>query len=409
MTTQALPTIAVIEPTWNHHVHFPGNLGLLRVVLLAYPEAKIHFIGGQGQIDLIEKAPLDSLADRIAFTAWETGQDRDTLPTDAYRAIQRFKRLPQAATSQASMLFFCSVTASALNAVNFLGLAPKSYVMLHGNANQLSGWRSRNPIRRHFDFRATLERYSRNGGHTMALEERIVTTLSQQYPWLANSLTTLPHPLTPEEARPNGQARELTTPIKIGFAGNASIEKGFADFLKMAEGINRLHPQQFEFHAIGRLPNESQHLDQSPLTSRATDIALPREEYVTRLDSMHYLFTWHYDTYYGNAASGVVYDAVNMGIPLIARRGAQLSDWHSQGINVALTFDDLQSAIADVANLRSPANHELYARQIGNIETLRDSLSLPNLAKMLRDKFPPPFQTEPIRTASKQYDLLPIE
>lgn len=374
--------ITLLEPTWDRHTHLPGNLGLLRITCLAFPEAAINYVGGQAQIDLIKESAPTEIVSRVQFHAWQTGQDKDTLPTNVYRAIKNFKSLPAEIIEHATQLIFCSITASALNAVNLLGLAPKCWSMLHGNANDLHGWRSRNPFRRYFDFRAVLERHCRQGGHVMALEDRIVSNLSEQYPWMRDHLTCLPHPLTPEEAAPHDQVKSLAYPVKIGFAGNASLEKGFAEFIQLASALNETHPGKFEFHAVGRLAKDAEHLDQAPLTRKTAEHALARNDYVEQLGSMHYLFTWHRNSYYGNAASGVVYDAINLGIPLFARDTAQLAFWKKADIEIADAFNDLDSAIQF---LRSGIDTEKYQRHLSALTTLREQFSDTNIAKILRE------------------------
>lgn len=383
MKTHIPKVITVLEPTWDKHVHFPANLGLLRIVKLAYPQAKLSYVGGESQLQLIRHANIPELDD-VRFFPWLVGQDQDTLPMNAFRAIMNLKRLPREVVTDASMLVYCSITATSLNAVNFMGLANKTLLMLHGNANELDGWRSRNPFRRCFDLRSTMERYSCLGGTVLALEDRIVSNLKSQYSWLAGNTHCLPHPLTPEEATTATDIKALTHPIHIGFAGNASIDKGFADFVQFASELKARHPGRFEFHAIGRLAKDADSIDQKILTTPASAEALPRETYVQRLRAMHYLFVWHHDNYYGNAASGVVYDAINLGIPLISRRTGQLSAWQEAGIEIALSFDDLGTAISHFSNLGENVESR-YAQHASNISRLRESFGINCLASRFRE------------------------
>ena len=375
--------ITVLEPTWNDHVHLPGNLGLLRIVRNAYPDAKLNYVGGEGQLRLIREAAIPEL-EGVHLHPWRVGQDRDTLPIHVFRATRRLKSLPSAITTDASILVYCSITPTSLNALNLLGLADKTMLMLHGNANDLDGWRSRNPLRRYFDLRSTMERFGRQRGTTLALEERIVNNLKSSYPWLSGNIHCLPHPLTPEEAAPEGDIKPLKPPIRIGFAGNASIDKGFADFARFATELSTLRPGQFEFHAIGRLAKDAASIDQTALTTPAGAEALPRKTYVSQLRNMHYLFVWHRDNYYGNAASGVVYDAINLCIPLISRKTEQFSAWQQAGIDMALTFDDLTTAILYVSQLGDKDDTQ-YIQQIDNLSKLRASFGINNLSARFKE------------------------
>ena len=106
------------------------------------------------------------------------------------------------------------------------------------------------------------------------------------------------------------------------------------------------------------------------------------------LNNLHYLFVWHQDNYYSNAASGVVYDAINLGIPMIARRCAQISEWADQGVDVANSFEDLPSAIQAMSKIDIAQEAPHYKAQCAGLDQLRDSLSLPILSKIFVQHFP---------------------
>lgn len=376
-----------MEPTWDGIAHLPGNLGLLRVVCGAYPDAVISFVGGASQIAMLKDiAPSDLLA-HVQFFPWAPGADADTLPGNVLATRQKLLALPPQLTKQAGLIVLCSCTATVLTALCWMGLASRSVTMLHGNANELDGWRSRNPFRSLFDLTGALKRFCRQGGKVAVLEDRICQQLGGPNPWLQHKLLVIPHPLLPEEARAHGDHKQLQWSIKIGFAGLATIAKGFPDFLKFAHQIQAQHPGRFEFHAFGKLPGESAGFDQSVLVTQAKD-GLTRSEFVAGLNSLHYLFVWHQDNYYSNAASGVVYDAINLGIPMIARRCAQISEWAAQGVDVANTFDDLPDAINAIAHVDITQEAPHYAAQCAGLDQLRDSLSLPILSKIFVKHFP---------------------
>ena len=385
-TDETQRQITVMEPAWDGDIHLPANLGLLRVVCGAYPSANITYVGGQAQIALMQSMDTPDIAGRVTYIPWLAQLDKDTLPTDVYRSFKRLRALPQQVTQQANLIVMCSCTASMLSAINWAGYAHKTCTMLHGNANELSGWRSRNPLRSSFDLTGALKRFCLKGGRVTVLEERIRTQMSRDYPWLANSLSVIPHPLLPEEACAPGLIRTLSLPIRIGFAGRASAAKGFPDFLQFAQQLQRLRPGVFEFHAFGMLAPECADLDQTALVTRAHS-SLSRQQYLDGLNSLHYIFVWHQDNYYGNAASGVVYDAINLGLPLIARHSVQISDWANAGLSIAQSYEDLQTATENMAQFDMDTEQMLYQKFCINIKKLRDSLSLPKLSHIFENEF----------------------
>lgn len=385
--TNGILRITVMEPGWDGHVHLPGNIGLLRVVCGAYPDATVSYVGGATQIALMQTMATPDIAERVQYTAWAVHLDKDTLPTDVWASLKRLRALTGNLTTQADLIVLCSCTATMLNAINWSGLASRSITMLHGNANELAGWRSRNPLRNLFDLTGSLKRFCKNGGRVTVLETRIRDQMADQYPWLVNSLSVIPHPLLPEEAGKPGLHRALTNPIHIGFAGRASIAKGFPDFLELARQLQARRPGVFKFHAFGMLAQECAELDQTVLVNKAQG-TLARNEYLAGLNSLHYIFAWHQDNYYGNAASGVVYDAINLGIPMIARRCAQISDWEAQGLDTANSFEDLASAIHQLASFAIDLDTQHYIKQCADLDFLRASLSLPKLSQIFANHFP---------------------
>lgn len=380
-------SITIMEPAWDGPTHLPGNIGLMRVVSGAYPDSTVSYVGGKQQIELLkEMAPPDELK-RVSFSQWLPYLDKDTLPTDVFASLQRLRKLPVELTTNADLIVMCSATATMLSAINLSKLASRTCAMLHGNANELAGWRSRNLFRSLFDLTGALKCFCRQGGRVMVLEDRIRNQMASQYPWLASSLSVVPHPLLPEEAGTPGLHRQLTIPIRIGFAGRASIAKGFPDFLEFAHQLHKLRPDTYEFHAFGTLAEECLGLDQSALMTQAKG-TLSRENYLAGLNSLHYIFAWHQDNYYGNAASGIIYDAVNLGIPMIARHCTQLLEWTAQGLNIANSFDDLNVAVRFMVELELTEETAHYNNQCVDLDKIRESLSMSKLSNIFRENFP---------------------
>lgn len=344
MSGDRFARISIIEPAWNGVVHLPANLGLINIARHAYPSAHITFVGGQLHIDALVNAGATDLIASISFVTCTPALDDDTLPDDVYRRMRTFKALPTEYIDGASLLIFCSCTATVLAALNFMGLAGKSVAYLHGNANEIGGWRSRNPIRRLFDLQSALKSFCAKGGRLLVYEDRINSSLRESYPWMSGQLFTLGHPIMENESVMVSPRKVLGPVIKIGFPGLATMAKGFDKFILLADELRRVAPGRFEFYAIGKLHDECKAIDQSSLVLRS-DAGLPRSEFVRMLARMDFLFIWHSDAYYSNAASGVVYDAINLTIPLIARRSALMDELTKEGRSVGLLGVDLDDVI----------------------------------------------------------------
>lgn len=379
-------SILVMEPRWDGATHMPGNLGMLRLIKEAYPAATLTFVGGAHQIEVMKSVAPADLLPLIDFVSWVPHEDKDPLPNAVWGARNRLNQLPSQVLKSADLIVLTSCTATMLSALSWMGFANKSCAVLHGNAGELAGWRATNPLRRTLDLTSALKRFCKKGGRAIVIEERILSNMRQQYAWLAKSLYCLPHPLLPEEARESDGSVALSLPIRIGFAGLATVAKGFPEFLELAIELHRRHPGKFDFRAIGMLHQECAKFDQSVLSVPAAK-GLPRQEFVKALCDLHYIFAWHKDEYYGNAASGIVYDAVNLGIPLIARNRAQIADWHNQGIGVALSFETIDDAVKYMEYYDIALELKNYKNQCEKLKEIRTSLSINALSKQFRKIF----------------------
>lgn len=387
MSITRAPHILLLEPSWDAHVHLPANLGFLRTVKSAYPEGAIGFVGGAAQITMMQESVPDDALRGVSFYSWDTALDKDTMPIDVYRTYKRIQSLPSHLVREANRIFLTSCTATSLTALTILGAGKRIAAVLHGNANELTGWRSRNPIRRALDLTASLKRVCRQGGNAIVMENRIQKQLGSSLPWLASHLHCIPHPILPEETSRPDVSKELTLPIKIGLIGTATHAKGFPEFLHLAKEVDRTKPGQFEFHAIGNLPAESRGLDQSRLKTKA-ERPLPRDVFLQQIKQLHFVFTWPSDSYYLNAASGVFYDAMNLGIPMITRNLDVSADPNISNNEHNWRYSNLDQAIDDLCKLDITTVQQEYTKALAVLSAARQRHSLDELALQIRHSFP---------------------
>jgi hypothetical protein len=74
--------ITIIEPTWDGLAHCPVNLGVIRIVRTAFPDARVTFIAGERHISEIKKIAGNTNDSRLQFLNFEPHLDADTLPAD---------------------------------------------------------------------------------------------------------------------------------------------------------------------------------------------------------------------------------------------------------------------------------------------------------------------------------------
>jgi hypothetical protein len=384
--------VTVLEPSWDGLAHCPVNLGAIRVIRAALPEARITWIAGQRHHGEIIKIATEAELASIDHIVYSPALDADTMPGDMLKTWGKFKSLPQQALSGADLIVMTSCTASSLTAIRALGLSARTLTFLHGNANELFGWRSRNPLRRGLDFVSAVKRFTRAGGKVLVYEEGIRDRMAAALPWLKQSLFQLGHPLLQEEYDCSGRAAHaLGTPLRIGFAGNATIAKGFPEFVQLARTVTAAKPGLFEFHSFSPLHAQCRHLDQSPLATKAS-VGLPRPDFIRQIASLDLLFAWHSADYYGNAASGILYDAINLQVPLLARTTDRIQYLDRAGAPIALSFDNIDEVAQRLID-GAITPHDLQ-RLARGLEVAKAMNGTPALVKALKQIISHPARLE---------------
>ena len=343
--------IVIIEPAWPDNIHFPFNSGLLRTVADAYPSAEIIFIGSALQNRKIAASLPQAISHRCEFRDWKVYSDPDTLPANILARSSRLYKTAAHPIATSDLVILTSVTGTTLTSIAAM-LRPRHQqlqIYLHGNLNDLHGWRSRNPLRRFGDLYSALKRAAWTNCKFIVLEEHIRSRAASTFPWMAGKLHFFPHPLRTEETLTI--TKKLSFPIKIGLAGISSPDKGFAQFRELATRLKTKFPGVFQFHAIGKRHPSNQDADFKDLDTAPREGQLERADFLKQIDDMHFLFFWPTGDYYKNASSGVFYDALNRKIPLLSK--SDLRAFHpaiqSMGI-ICDTLDELELAITQVSD-----------------------------------------------------------
>lgn len=314
-----MKTIVIIEPAYGDNVHFPFNASLLRTVADTYTSANVIFIGGSGQNKLIASTLPNHILIRCEFRDWDVYGDRDTSPENVIIRLFNLAKVGARAIFNADLLILTSVTGTALTALQIIPRKKnqKLQIFLHGNLNDLEGWRSRNPFRRIGDLHAAIRRAALSNTQFIVLEEHIRFSAGRKWPWIAEKLQFFPHPIIVEESITH--SKTLGAPIKIGLAGISSPDKGFAQFRELAHRMKANFPGGFEFHSIGKRHQTNKDSDFEFLDTCPSEKQLERAEFLSQLDKMHFLFFWPTGEYYNNASSGVFYDAINRKVPILSK------------------------------------------------------------------------------------------
>ncbi|MCG8565994.1 MAG: hypothetical protein MI747_13030 [Desulfobacterales bacterium] len=290
------------------HVHF--NAALVTMTVRAHAGVPVAFMGEESHVQGLA-AQLDGETARAV--QW-ISLDPSGLQGSRAQLRQLIPRAPRA-----DLLIMASVDAEFLIFLKlYLALRPRPCLaVLHSRLARIQGWRSRNPLVRMRDMKSALQlKLPRTGLHYLVLEETIAKRLDQILPKLPHPVSVLEHPLSWTSSI-QGPDR-LSLPLKIGFLGIATPDKGFGDFLHMARAIKKLGSVPVEFHAIGSLPQGFPELDLSALDRIPAQRKLNHDQYTRAMAEMHYICLPYNTEVYALSASGVLLDAVAANIPPIA-------------------------------------------------------------------------------------------
>lgn len=380
--------ISIVEPVCHDAEHSPVNAGLVQVVRQAFPEEPVAFYGAAEHIAEVKAALVHAELTALHWNIIEI-PSRNAAPWQRWRHdLSLLRRVVVenarhghwghvlSLQSIPSILF----AAAALRAMQ-VARQPIQAV-LHGYLNEALGWRSRNPLRRAFDMRAALI-VATGRVQLIALEPGISETVSETIPHVGSQIVTLRHPLPPLPGRADIDLATSARPIRFGFLGLATRAKGFDAFMAAARALKPRYGDSVEFHALGRLPVDSDwHLAEftSVLSTAPSMARIPREQFEAGLHSWHYVCLPYRAEHYTLSASGVLLDAMAYDKPIIAtstRAVQELFAGGSPGVLVE-NVDQLENAIAGVIETFNPSD---YREQVAQMIRARERRSPERLAR----------------------------
>jgi glycosyltransferase involved in cell wall biosynthesis len=382
------PPVLVIEPIRWEMEHVPINSALLKVCRAAWPDRPIllaaeathlHHLGAA-----LADSPLPSLNQLVIglpprhSSAWARWVADFRLVNTALGA---------AAESGAAVIF-SSVNATLLWAIrNFLGKNPAPLTVdaiLH-SLSQLLQPVSLNPVNTVFHIRTALKFIGADHRlQLLALESGIARELQERFPRAARNIKVFEHPLPLDTGNNPGLPEQ--GPIRFGFLGLATRQKGLFKFLAAAAETTRRFPGRAEFHLVGRL-HESYAPGKLPdlqvLATGPAPTPLERAPYVARLQKLHYVCLFFERDYYRLTASGVLLDCIAYEIPIISRRIPIVEDLTREFGEIGYLCEPADYAGTIAAILEHP-DPEAYSRQVANLRRVKASRSPEALAQKLR-------------------------
>jgi glycosyltransferase involved in cell wall biosynthesis len=256
-------------------------------------------------------------------------------------------------------------------------------VVMHGNLNDIVGWRPRNPLARAFDTLAALRARYPVPLRFVVLEEAIRAALGRMVPGTESRTDVLPLPMNAVEAA-EAPPRAPAPPLSIGFVGLGTTEKGMDRFVALARRLRARHGARLRFVHVGRMPEDADPTAADVLADPPSSAHLPRAEFVRRMAALDFVVLPYRRGYYDLSASGALIDAVTWLKPVIATRVPLTEQFFAEYGDLGVLCDDddaLEAAVKEVLLRPDAARH---ARWVAALERARAARAPDALATRYR-------------------------
>jgi glycosyltransferase involved in cell wall biosynthesis len=270
-------------------------------------------------------------------------------------------------------------------AARLSGVRAGVQVVLHGNLTEaIHGWRSRNPLARLFDMRSALTARYPVPLRFIVLEHTILDALDRFIPDATKRVDVIPHPINASEMMVVADSI-LSAPVRIGFVGLGTADKGIDTFLRLARRSRARWSGRVEFVHVGHLHESFKSSDFSDIKYPPMFSSLTRNEFRNRLKSLHYILLPFRRGYYDLSASGAILDAITWLKPIIATRVPLTEYFFSEYPDIGFLCDgeeELEKAIEEIM-LRVDTSR--YDRQVDALKILRADREIRALATHYHD------------------------
>jgi glycosyltransferase involved in cell wall biosynthesis len=355
------------DPVCNGAEHAPFNAALLATTLAAFPRDEVTFFSEAGHAESVQ-ALLDPVS--LASIDWRT---LDVAPRACRGARARFpyewravsEVLAHAAHAKAERIVACAVTHVGLAVLegHLLARARRATVAVvhHSDLSARLGSRSTQ----------LLVRY-RAGGRLrhIVLGRSIQQAVARRLPD-ASSVYSVRHPyLFQDVADVDGTRHD---PVRFGFLGLGSADKGFDRFCQLARGVSARfhdHAGRPQFELVGRLDaayrDRAAALAAEGLTIGSSNGPMPRQLYEERVGALSYAVL-PYRPEHMLASSGAVLDAFAYAKPCIAMRTPLFEEYFAAMGDIGYLCDDDDEMAAVVSAIADEQPRARYAAQRRNI------------------------------------------
>jgi len=378
------------EPVCHGAEHAPFNAAMLATARAAFPYREVSFFSEPSHARAVHE-----LLDRATARA-VSWNPIDIAPRACRRASARFpyewrivsEVLARSRGSEISQIVACAVTHAGLAALQCQLLTRARYttvaVVHHSGLASTLGSRST----------LALLRWTAGGRlRHIVLGRSIHRAVANRLP-AACDMRSMRHPyLFPDVAASPWPAGG---PMRFGFLGLASADKGFDRFCRLANRVSQhagTAAGRPRFELIGRLDAASRSglaaLDPAGVVEIGSDHApMPREDYEQRVRELTYAVL-PYSQDHALASSGAILDAFAHAKPCIALRTPLFEEYFSAMGDIGYLCEDEEEMTGTVSRIAAggPEAEARYLAQRRNIIAAREIFNPRRVANELRRLF----------------------
>lgn len=379
--------ILVFELSWKGTTHAPGNAATTQIVARAFPRQEVRIHADPSHIEQLQRDPALTALPNVTFAPVAIPAMHYGKPAivSLARLWQEFRILLAALRTtprhEPHLVFLISTNATtglaASWAIRVAGRRAAVQVGFHGNLNDAFGYRPRNPLLRALDTRSSLMAHYPVPVRFLVLEDGIRTALGERLPGAEARMDVLPHPINPAEA--DEPPAILGAPLRFGFVGLGTADKGMDAFLRVARRIRARHGAAVEFVHVGATPRNAPAEGADVLAQPPSPAQLPREEFTARLRSLHYVVLPFRRGYYDLSASGALIDAITWLRPVIAMRVPLSAQAFAAMGGIGVLCEDeagLEAAMEQVLRDPDPAAYAARVDALRLARAARDPVAL---------------------------------
>jgi len=391
-STTDMKRIITVEPQCWGLEHASINAAFLDMILSAYPEAHINFLGEKEHLVMVRGILERYDAQASKRVEWRIIGIPKRDATGWLRFLREWRQvesiLRYAKEHQAQLLFFTSITNTGILALKLRlyrrqGSFPLMAVM-HGMLNRIVGRWPHKPWNWPLNLRVVLRLPQSQAVLYLALGNSIYRSLAQEKPTLVTHFRPigLPHfgdGALPEDRNSNTQPGKLL----FGYLGTGNITKGIGRFARIAQECGRLD-RQAVFLLVGSLSAWRDNTDYSRITG-VTEQPLSFEEYRRRALSLTYVINTSNPEDYRLTPSSTFVDALFYGKPGIYLRNSYVQYYFGLMGDIGYLCDSYEEMVDTIKGIIMDFPSVRYEHQVRNIRKGRGIFNPKTLAPRLRE------------------------